>query len=73
MNDTLHALISRRAYEIWTREGYPENQDWQHWERAERELEIELGGVDGMPQPFEMTDIELDRALQRLKSRGALG
>jgi hypothetical protein len=30
--------ISRRAYEIWEKEGRPENRDLHHWLRAEKEL-----------------------------------
>lgn len=30
--------ISRRAYEIWEKEGRPESRDLHHWLRAEQEL-----------------------------------
>lgn len=30
--------ISRRAYEIWEREGRPEGNDMRHWLQAEQEL-----------------------------------
>jgi hypothetical protein len=30
--------ISRRAYELWEKEGRPENRDLHHWLRAEKEL-----------------------------------
>ncbi len=33
--------VSRRAYEIWEREGRPEGCDLRHWLQAEQELESE--------------------------------
>jgi len=33
-----HDLIQLRAYEIWTRSGYPDGQHNEHWEQAEKEL-----------------------------------
>ena len=33
--------VSRRAYEIWEREGRPEGCDLRHWLQAEQELEGE--------------------------------
>lgn len=33
-----HEAISRRAYEIWEREGRPEGRDREHWEQAIGEL-----------------------------------
>ena len=30
--------ISRRAYELWEKEGRPESRDLHHWLRAEQEL-----------------------------------
>jgi hypothetical protein len=35
--------ISRRAYEIWEKEGRPESRDLHHWLRAEQELLAERG------------------------------
>lgn len=32
--------VSRRAYEIWEREGRPEGCDLKHWLQAERELSV---------------------------------
>jgi hypothetical protein len=32
--------ISRRAYEIWEREGRPEGSDLRHWLAAEQELGV---------------------------------
>ena len=40
--------ISRRAYEIWEREGRPEGQDLRHWLQAEQELGIQRAG-EGAP------------------------
>lgn len=37
--------ISRRAYELWEREGRPDNCDLRHWLQAEAELGI--GRSDG--------------------------
>jgi len=42
-------VISRRAYEIWNREGCPDGCDLRHWLQAEQELSIENphgGGAD---------------------------
>jgi hypothetical protein len=36
--------ISRRAYELWEREGRPESRDLHHWLRAEQELLAEMNG-----------------------------
>lgn len=33
--------VSRRAYEIWEREGRPEGCDFRHWLQAEQELGAE--------------------------------
>lgn len=33
-----HEEIAARAFEIWEREGRPENRADEHWHRAEREL-----------------------------------
>lgn len=30
--------IRKRAYEIWQREGKPQNKSLEHWQRAETEL-----------------------------------
>lgn len=39
--------ISRRAYELWEKEGRPENRDLHHWLRAEQELLAEQGKTSG--------------------------
>lgn len=39
--------ISRRAYELWEKEGRPENRDLHHWLRAEQELLAEQGKAPG--------------------------
>jgi len=38
---TTHEEISRRAREIWEREGRPEGRDMEHWLQAETELRQE--------------------------------
>jgi hypothetical protein len=38
-----HEDISKRAREIWEREGRPEGRDKEHWLQAEAELQQELG------------------------------
>jgi hypothetical protein len=30
--------IRRRAYELWECDGWPHNNDWQYWFKAEREF-----------------------------------
>ena len=35
---TTHEDISKRAREIWEREGRPEGRDMEHWLQAEAEL-----------------------------------
>ena len=39
--------ISRRAYELWEKEGRPESRDLHHWLRAEQELLAEQGKGSG--------------------------
>ena len=38
---TIHEDISKRAREIWEREGRPEGRDKEHWLQAEAELRQE--------------------------------
>jgi hypothetical protein len=38
---TTHDEISKRAREIWEREGRPEGRDKEHWLQAESELQQE--------------------------------
>jgi hypothetical protein len=38
---TTHEEISKRAREIWEREGRPEGRDKEHWLQAEAELRQE--------------------------------
>jgi hypothetical protein len=42
--------ISRRAYEIWEREGRPEGQDLRHWLQAEQELGVHRSEEPPQPQ-----------------------
>lgn len=36
---TLEERIRERAHRIWEEEGRPHGRDWEHWERARREIE----------------------------------
>jgi hypothetical protein len=51
------ASIRARAYAIWEQEGRPDGREWDHWERASREI---------MSRPIAAAD---DGAAQR--QRGA--
>jgi hypothetical protein len=42
--------ISRRAYEIWEREGRPEGADLRHWLQAEQELGVHRSDSDARKQ-----------------------
>lgn len=37
------ALVRQRAYEIWEAEGRPHGRDFEHWNRAEREITRLMG------------------------------
>jgi hypothetical protein len=37
-----HEKIQGRAYALWEKMGYPHGADWDHWFKAEREVEAEL-------------------------------
>lgn len=37
------ALVRQRAYEIWESEGRPHGRDFEHWNRAEREITKLMG------------------------------
>ncbi|MQW63150.1 DUF2934 domain-containing protein [Sinorhizobium meliloti] len=41
--DVKEERIRRRAYEIWEREGRPDEEHDRHWHQAEKELEGEGG------------------------------
>lgn len=52
---TLHEDdIRSRAYALWQRDGSPEGQDRDYWERAERELSEEAG-LDTSEQAADVT------------------
>ncbi len=40
----LENRIRQRAFEIWNEEGQPEDKEKEHWERAEREIKLNLAG-----------------------------
>jgi Protein of unknown function (DUF2934) len=46
-----HEEISKRAREIWEREGRPEGRDKEHWLQAEAELRRDSDGEQSQPQP----------------------
>ena len=35
------ARIRERAYAIWESEGRPDGREWDHWERASREVVVQ--------------------------------
>lgn len=37
-----HEKIQGRAYAMWEKMGYPHGADWDHWLRAEQEVDAEL-------------------------------
>ena len=41
MSPDKEALIRKRAYEIWEREGWPHGRDREHWDQAAREIAAE--------------------------------
>jgi hypothetical protein len=45
--------ISQRAYELWEKEGRPENRDLHHWLRAEQEL---IGNQSGATSSSQTDD-----------------
>jgi hypothetical protein len=46
MADVRQERISRRAHEIWEREGRREGSHRMHWERATAEIDAEDGRVE---------------------------
>ena len=34
--------IQSRAYALWEKTGYPHGTDWDHWFKAEQEVDAEL-------------------------------
>lgn len=42
--------IRVRAYQIWEEQGRPEGRDHEHWQQAERQLQVEfrIGFPDGL-------------------------
>ncbi|SKA36369.1 DUF2934 domain-containing protein [Consotaella salsifontis] len=51
-----HDDISKRAYEIWEREGRPHGRDSEHWEQAARELGEEVASAAPSAQPASASD-----------------
>ena len=59
-----HDRISRRAYQIWEEEGWPQGREAEHWSRAEREI---AQGAGPGPEPAAQKD--RSRAVAPPKSR----
>jgi hypothetical protein len=53
--------ISRRAYEIWEREGRPEGCDLRHWLQAEQELGVSRADNGKRPEAASRTDTTTTR------------
>ena len=56
--------ISRRAYELWEKEGRPESRDLHHWLRAEQELLAEQAKSGGQPGMAASASSNTDQPLQ---------
>jgi hypothetical protein len=41
------AAIRERAYAIWEEEGRPAGREWDHWERASREILARMSSSPG--------------------------
>jgi hypothetical protein len=56
-------LIRERAYALWEQEGRPDGREWDHWERASRE-------IVGTPRTIDASsDIKLDAAIPQRRGR----
>ncbi|MBX4923450.1 DUF2934 domain-containing protein [Rhizobium bangladeshense] len=44
------AEIRKRAYALWEKEDRPEGKHWDHWTRAEQELDARYGDADNPPR-----------------------
>ena len=53
--------ISRRAYEIWEREGRPEGCDLRHWLQAEQELGVSRADDGQRPGPAPRVETSTSR------------
>ncbi len=64
------ALIRERAYQIWEREGRPQGCDFEHWVRAQVELEAEAqaGSLNGKPKRARTAVAARPRATARSKA-----
>jgi hypothetical protein len=67
MNAATHeAAIRQRAYSIWEEEGRPDGREWDHWERALREI------VSPPPQMIESTPQPKPRKTAKGRIRAVL-
>jgi len=69
----LHAVIARRAFEIYEQRGAGHGRDWEDWLQAEREVLAALGpSTEGTssPDPPDHADITQDKAEARVVVRG---
>jgi len=60
------ATIRHRAYAIWEEEGRPDGREWDHWERALREI------VSPAPQMIESTPAPKPRKTAKGRIRAVL-
>jgi hypothetical protein len=74
MSDSnLHAVIARRAFEIYERRGGGHGHDWEDWLQAEREVLAALGAsIEGTSShdPPDHTHITQDKAEAKAVVRG---
>jgi hypothetical protein len=59
------ALIRQRAYALWEQEGRPDGREWDHWERASREIISVPRTVDAG------AEIRLDATIPQRRGRKA--
>lgn len=73
---TMHEEISRRAREIWEREGCPQGRDLEHWLLAEAELRSSTTKPQSAsrvtPQESEITSQVIAREREPLKASAEL-
>jgi hypothetical protein len=70
MNTATHeAAIRQRAYAIWEEEGRPDGREWDHWERALREI---ISSEPLTPQTIESTPKPKARKTPKGRIRSAL-
>lgn len=68
-----HAVIARRAFEIYEQRGGGHGHDWEDWLQAEREVLAALGtstGGTSSHDPPDHADITQDKAEAKAVVRG---